>query len=168
MNKSIKNNVSIDLGCGESKRIGSIGVDVRKTAATDIQADARLLPFRDGSIDILCSRHLIEHFSHSAVRSTVKEWVRVMRKGAVIDIECPDLRARAFFFFLKPTWQDIINIYGEQNYPGNFHHCGFSYSLLKEILESCGIAKVKRIIDGYKGIPFIPRCLHIRGNKIGD
>ena len=32
-------------------------------------------------------------------------------------------------------------------------------------IEELDLTKVKRIIDGYKGIPFIPNCLHIRGIK---
>ncbi|MEM5854509.1 MAG: hypothetical protein QXG39_06020 [Candidatus Aenigmatarchaeota archaeon] len=45
--------------------------------------------------------------------------------------------------------------------------CGFSYGLLRDLLKSCGIRDIKRIIKGYKGIPFIPDCLHIRGIKSG-
>jgi len=37
----------LDIGCGESKREGAIGVDFRKTSLVDIVADARMLPFRD-------------------------------------------------------------------------------------------------------------------------
>jgi hypothetical protein len=87
------------------------------------------------------------------------------KKGGVLEIRCPDLRARAFLFFLNPSWQDVRNIYGAQDYAGNYHKCGFSYGLLKDLLESCGIHKVKRVIKGYKGIPFLPDCLHVKGVK---
>ena len=40
-----------------------------------------------------------------------------------------------------------------------------SYDLLKELLEECGITKIKRVIKGFEGIPFIPDCLHIKGVK---
>ena len=33
----------LDVGCGESKLEGAIGVDIRKTKAVDIIADARHL-----------------------------------------------------------------------------------------------------------------------------
>jgi len=41
----------------------------------------------------------------------------------------------------------------------------FLFLLLKSLLESCGIRNVKRIIKGYKGIPFVRDCLHVTGIK---
>jgi len=154
----------LDIGCGQNKK-GDIGLDVRKTNSVDIVADARMLPFKDESFDHVYSSETIEHFSHLEVRSVVAEWVRILKKDGVIEIQCPDLRARAFLFFLSPTWQNVRNVYGGQDYAGNYHQCGFSFSLLKGLLESCGIRNVKRIIKGYKGIPFIPDCLHVTGSK---
>lgn len=157
--------LGLDIGCGENKRSGLIGIDLTRTASVDVIADARTLPFRDSSFDYVFSSHVIEHFSCREVTRVLAEWVHVLKKGGAIEVRCPDLRARAFLFFLNPTWQNVKNIYGGQNYAGNYHKCGFSYGLLKRLLESCGIRKVKRIIKGYKGIPFIPDCLHIKGIK---
>jgi predicted SAM-dependent methyltransferase len=154
----------LDIGCGEDKK-GDIGIDIRKTNVVDVIADARFLPFRDESFNHVYSSHLIEHFSHREVKDVLVEWVRVLKKGGVLEIRCPDLRARALLFFLNPSWQNVRNIYGAQDYAGNYHKCGFSYGLLKDLLESCGIHKVKRVIKGYKGIPFLPDCLHVKGVK---
>jgi predicted SAM-dependent methyltransferase len=149
----------LDIGCGDNKRMGFIGVDVI--------ADARKLPFRDCSFDHVYSSHLIEHFSHQEVKRVLAEWVRVLKKGGILEIRCPDLRARVLLFFLNPSWQNVRNIYGGQDYAGNYHKCGFSYGLLKDLLKSCGIIKVKRVLKlrGYKNLPFIPEDLHIEGVK---
>jgi hypothetical protein len=40
-------NLTIDIGYGERKREGAVGVDFRRTASVNVVADARLLPFRD-------------------------------------------------------------------------------------------------------------------------
>jgi predicted SAM-dependent methyltransferase len=154
----------LDIGCGENKK-GDIGLDYRKTNSVDVVADARMLPFKDESFDHVYSSDAIEHFGHCEVRSVVVEWVCVLKGGGIIEIRCPDLRARAFLFFLNPTWQNVKNVYGGQDYVGNYHKCGFSFGLLKRLLESCGIRNVKRIISGYKGVPFIPGSLHVRGVK---
>jgi predicted SAM-dependent methyltransferase len=124
-----------------------------------------MLPFSDESSDYIFSSHVIEHFSHREVSRVLAEWVRVLKKGGTIEIRCPDLRARAFLFFLNPTLQNVKNIYGGQDYAGDYHKCGFSYGLLKRLLESCGIRDIKRMIKGYKGVPFIPDCLHVKGVK---
>ncbi len=154
----------LDIGCGEINR-ADIRVDFRRTESVNIIADACRLPFRAESFDSVCSSEVIEHFSHKEVTNVVTEWVRVLKKGGILDIACPDLRARAFLFFLNPGWKNIENIYGGQDYEGNYHKCGFSYELLKGLLTSCGIKKIHRVIDGYKGIPFLPNCLHIKGAK---
>jgi len=157
--------VSLDIGCGENKRRGSIGVDIRRASGVDVIADARYLPFRDEAFDYVYSSHLLEHFSHREVQQVIAEWVRVPKRHGMIEIRCPDLRARALLFFLNPTWSNVEKIYGAQDYPENTHRCGFSFGLLKDLLESVGIKDIKRVIRGYKGIPFIPDSLHVRGTK---
>ena len=154
----------LDIGCGETKN-GNVGVDLRKTRFVDVIADAQMLPFKNGAFDQVYSEAVIEHFSHRQVRQVLAEWIRVLKKDGVLEIKCPDLRARALLFFLNPNWKNVKDIYGGQDYEGNYHKCGFSYELLKSLLESCGITRIRRVIKGYKGIPFIPDCLHIKGIK---
>lgn len=157
--------LGIDIGCGEQKQPNTIGLDCRVTQEVDVITDATALPFRTGTLLYVFSSHLVEHFGHTQIPSVLSEWVRVLQKGGIIEIRCPDLRARAMLFFLNPSWQNLRKIYGEQDYPENFHKSGFSYGLLKGLLNRCGVTRVKRIIKGYKGIPFLPDCLHVSGVK---
>lgn len=155
-----------EIGCGDQKVMeDSIGIDIRKTKEVDIIADARKLPFKDNCFDHVYSSHVIEHFSHREVKEVLREWVRVLKEGGVFELRCPDLQARALLFFLKPSWKNVRNVYGGQDYLGNYHKCGFSYKLLKAIAKEQEIIKIKRVIDGYRGIPFIPGDLHIKGMK---
>jgi len=165
VNNHSKALLGLNIGCGENKRSGMIGLDLRRTVSVNVMADARMLPFKDRSFNYVFSSHLIEHFSHRQVAKVLGEWVRVLKKSGTIEISCPDLRARAFLFFLNPTWRNVKNVYGGQDYKGNYHKCGFSFGLLKHLLESCGVRNVKRVIKGYNGIPFIPECLHVKGVK---
>jgi ubiquinone/menaquinone biosynthesis C-methylase UbiE len=166
MMMSVQNIItSIDIGCGENKQPGFLGLDFRMSASVDIVADASMLPFRDESFEHVFSSHTLEHFSHNEVNRVVAEWVRILKKGGVIEIRCPDLRARALLFFLNPTWYNVINIYGEQNHDGNYHKCGFSYGILKKILKNNGIINIKRIISGYRRIRILPNSLHLKGIK---
>ncbi len=155
----------LNIGCGDSTKKGEVGLDIRKMISVNIIADAHMLPFKDESFNRIFSSHLIEHFSHQEITKVFVEWVRVLKRDCIIEIRCPDLRARALLFFLNPTWSNIKNIYGREEYSEDYHKCGFYFQLLKSLLESCGISNIKRIIDGYKGIPFIPNCLHITGIK---
>jgi hypothetical protein len=59
----------------------------------------------------------------------------------------------------------VKHIYGGQENEWNFHKCGFSFGLLKQLLEGCGITKVKRVIKkGILGIPCLSD-LHVKGVK---
>lgn len=155
-----------EIGCGDQKVMeDSIGVDIRITKKVDIVADARNLPFKALCFDHVNSSHVIEHFPHHEVKAVLCEWVRVLKEGGTFELRCPDLRARTLLFFLKPSWGNVRNIYGGQDYPENCHKCGFSYRLLKELVGEMGIVNIKRVLDGYKGVPFIPSDLHITGVK---
>ncbi|MDI6847459.1 MAG: class I SAM-dependent methyltransferase [Candidatus Bathyarchaeia archaeon] len=90
--------LKLDIGCGEGPKKGDVGVDLRKTTSVDIVADAPMLPFKDESFDHIYSSHLIEHFSHREVKNVLAEWIRVLKKHGVIEIRCPDLRARPLIF----------------------------------------------------------------------
>lgn len=160
--------IILEIGCGDKQVYpNSITLDIRKTPLVDIIADARALPFKEGSIDYLFSSHVIEHFSHRETDDIAKEWIRVIKVGGVVELRCPDLRARALLFFFNPSLENIHNIYGEQDYSANFHKCGFSYSRIKELFSKFGIKKIHRIYDGAYGIPLIPCDLHIKGVKDG-
>lgn len=154
----------LDIGCGENKK-GDVGIDFRKIKGVDIVAHAEFLPIRTESIDHVFSSHVIEHFSHQKSISILKEWIRTVKRRGIVEIECPDLQARAFLFFINPSIENIKNIYGGQDYEGNYHKTGFSYGLLKNMLKHCGVIEIRRIITGYKGIPFLPDGLHIIGYK---
>lgn len=158
--------IIVEIGCGDKKQFDdSIALDIRKTPVVNIICDAHHLPFKTESVDNIYSSHTVEHFSHTEVEGVLFEWCRTLKKGGILELRCPDLRARAFLFSLNPSWGDISNIYGGQDYPENTHKCGFSYGMLKALLSSVGIEKIKRIYDGYKGIPLIPSDLHIIGSK---
>lgn len=161
-----KKKLILEIGCGGKKVFpNSVGLDIRPIEGVDVVADARRLPFDDNYFDHVYSSHVIEHFSHQEVKDVLIEWIRVLKDGGIFELRCPDLRLRALIFALNPKKQDIINIYGEQDYPENQHRCGFSYGLLKKILLESGIIKITRINDGFKGVPFLPSDLHIKGFK---
>lgn len=163
----INKNLILEIGCGEKKEYtNSIGLDARKLKDVDIVADARKLPFENDYFDHVYSSHTIEHFSHLEISDVLKEWIRVLKKGGTFEIRCPDLRFRTLMFALRPNWNDVTYIYGGQDYPENMHKCGFSYSILKKKLSSLGLRKIRRVYDGYMGIPFLPCDLHVKGVKI--
>jgi len=160
------NDLILEIGCGNIKDYAdSICLDIRLTNKVDVLADARHLPFIEGCFSLVYSSHTIEHFSHREQTRVLTEWIRVLHEGGKLEIKCPDLRARALIFAIRPSQRDVSNIYGEQDYDENFHKCGYSFGLLRESLNRLGIQGVRRVFRGHGLIPFIPDCLHIKGTK---
>ncbi len=91
MDRSIR----LDLGAGDKKEDGWIRVDVRNDGGRiqpDVQADiTQPLPFPNDYADEARAIHVIEHFLPWQVQGIVNEWVRVLKPGGRLIIECPDI-----------------------------------------------------------------------------
>jgi predicted SAM-dependent methyltransferase len=98
--------IRLDLGAGSKHQEGWIAVDLeveRKSIkrgevkgesfilSPDVAADLRSLPFPDDYADIARAIHVIEHFYVWDVPAILLEWVRVLKPGAALIIECPCL-----------------------------------------------------------------------------
>ena len=158
--------MALDIGCGDYKKEGFIGCDCRTTDSVDVIADVRALPFEDEVFDYVYSSHVIEHFSHREVKDIITEWVRILKKGGIMEVVCPWLRVSALYFFLQPNYEHLMHIYGGQDNEMNYHKCGFTFRQLKELLEQSGIVNVKLNWWGRGGkLPFIPGSLWVKGIK---
>jgi SAM-dependent methyltransferase len=77
----------VDVGCGTHKTIPSaVGVDTR--AVTDYQSSMDKMPFEDGSVDILISRHSFEHALDPV--AVLGEWRRVLTPDGRVLVVLPD------------------------------------------------------------------------------
>ena len=56
----------------------------------DFLADARALPIADGTLDYLCSSHVLEHLPDPI--AALHEWHRVLRPGGMLYLVVPDKR----------------------------------------------------------------------------
>ena len=74
--------IKLNIGCGNDKRKGYIGVDVDKNTSADVVASALKLPFEENSVDTIHSSHLVEHFDSTEVKKFFAEIYRVLKKGA--------------------------------------------------------------------------------------
>ena len=98
-NKSIK----IDLGCGENKNPGFVGIDYRKSHSVDIVHDLEKFPYplpNECASLVVCS-HVLEHINphgYIFVRLMNEVW-RIMKEGGEFVISVPYAGSPGF-------WQD--------------------------------------------------------------
>ena len=79
----------IDIGCGNNKRKGFVGIDLDKKTNPDIVASALNLPFDSNSVDEVYSSHLVEHFSPEEAQKFFDEIYRVLKSGnkAIVKVD---------------------------------------------------------------------------------
>src|SRR4030042_5938964 len=76
-----KKPLKLNLGCGSNHFEDYINIDWRKTRATDLVCDVRILPYPDNSIELIVNYHLIEHVPRHELLKVLKEWNRVLVSG---------------------------------------------------------------------------------------
>ncbi len=115
--------MTLDLGCGQNKRPGAVGVDVNRDTAADVigNIDRGALPFRDDSFDKVWVIHVIEHVEN--VVATIEELHRLTRAGGVIVIETPHYTD--FSSFCDPTHRWHLNTFSFRYFTGD--DAGFGY-----------------------------------------
>lgn len=110
--------VRVDLGCGDNKRLGTVGVDARPTRAADVVCDVRHTPFDDSSVDVVYATCLLEHFADPY--EVLDEIVRVMKPEGEAVIRLPNLGTfsahldidHKFLADLR-MWREILSGYFE-------------------------------------------------------
>lgn len=126
-----------------------VSFDIREELKPDVVCDVRKLPVEDQKFDIVFSSHTLEHFAWGKVDKILKEWSRVLKVGGELRLVVPNLRyvgQRLLDDNLIPT--DMWVLYGEQDYPKNFHAAGFTPKVLKALVESLGIYEDIQIKEG--------------------
>jgi SAM-dependent methyltransferase len=79
----------LDVGCGQNKFAGAVGIDSNPRSHADVIHDLGVLPypFRENEFDEIICRHVIEHVPD--VMSFVSELHRITRPGGRIKIVTP-------------------------------------------------------------------------------
>lgn len=146
--------IKLNLGCGRRKKTGYINVDVtqRGDIQPDIEADVRDLPFHENYADEVLAVHVIEHFYLWEVDQVLNEWIRVLKPGGKLIIECPDI-VKACYHMIKAISEGtephkqftMWPIYGDPDHkdPLMCHRWGWTPQSLGSRLKSLGMKEIE-------------------------
>lgn len=89
--------VIINLGCGDKKAEGEIGVDIIPTSKVDVVTDLNNypLPFADNSVDIVRSSHCFEHLDN--LIALMEDIHRMLKPGGILEFTVPHVSNIEFF-----------------------------------------------------------------------
>jgi SAM-dependent methyltransferase len=128
--------VVLDIGCGEQKRAGAIGIDRRRLKGVDVVCDLEQgLPFQDGTVSAAYLIHTIEHIRD--LNRFMEELHRACCPGAKVFIKTPYYTSREAF--VDPTHvrcmtEDTFKYFEFPNYYDlscNFRTISIEYAMRK-------------------------------------
>jgi len=85
----LKGKIRLDIGCGDKKEKGFIGID-RRDCGQDILWDVREgIPFPAESVDMIWTSHVMEHFTNQESMEVLREMYRVLKVGGILTCITP-------------------------------------------------------------------------------
>ena len=152
--KCPKQGLKVHLGPGQKNYLkGWVNVDANFiTTKVDVWANLlNSLPFRDGSIDLFYSHHVIEHLPDSHLPKHFAEMLRCLRPGGGIRIGAPNL-GNACFKYLEKDYGWFYDFPNKRKSMGgrftNFVFCrgehltALDASYLTELAEETGFVNI--------------------------
>lgn len=115
---------------------------------SDIEADVSdLSEIPNESVSEIYASHILEHFSHLKTVEVLKEWRRVLRKGAKAYISVPDFDAMIKLYLIEGMNDFIRNmLYGDQIYGRAYHYTAFTFPTLAYACSMAGFSDIRRLM----------------------
>ena len=168
----------LNLGCGDKILPGYVNVDVAEARAgiqPDVLCDLRsLAPFESGSADEVLAVHVVEHFWRWEAADVLREWVRVLKPGGRMVLECPNLQSACEAFLRDPATaaredaagqRSMWVFYGDPAWkdPLMVHRWGYTPETLARLMAEAGLVDVRQEPAQFKLRE--PRDMRVVGTK---
>lgn len=121
----------LDVGCGNNKTKGAIGIDISENSSADIVCDLRSYsyPFEKDTFDLIICKQVIEHLPDT--EAFLRELCRIGKKGAKIIIQTPHFSSHLAY--------------------GDYQHCHtFSVFFLDKAADKLAFKIIKREITFHR------------------
>jgi ubiquinone/menaquinone biosynthesis C-methylase UbiE len=131
--------IKVDLGCGNNKKKGFIGIDIAPLKQVDLVCDVEKygIPFQTNSIDAIVSFHFLEHVEN--VPFVIKEIYRVLKRGGIAEIVVPHFsNIGAYHWSHKTYWNARGLDFVEKTCFCHYYCPSVNFRILKRNIEFSG------------------------------
>lgn len=168
----------LNLGCGDKILEGYVNVDVAASRAgrrPDVLCDLRKLePFETDSCDEVMAIHVVEHFYRWEVIDVLREWLRVLKPGGRMILECPNLLTACQMVLANPQaaagpgpegQRSMWVLYGDPAWrdPLMCHRWNYTPDSLGAVMQEAGLVNVRQEPAQFKLRE--PRDMRVVGEK---
>ncbi|KPK06929.1 MAG: hypothetical protein AMJ64_08035, partial [Betaproteobacteria bacterium SG8_39] len=168
----------LNLGCGDKILEGYVNVDVAASRAgrrPDVLCDLhKLEPFETDSCDEVMAIHVVEHFYRWEVIGVLREWLRVLKPGGRMILECPNLLTACQMVLSNPQaaagpgpegQRSMWVLYGDPAWrdPLMCHRWNYTPDSLRALMQEAGLVNVRQEPAQFKLRE--PRDMRIVGEK---
>ena len=109
---STQDNIKLDIGCGEFKRDGFVGMDKTDFNQEILWDINHGIPLPNDSVSELYSSHFIEHLREHEINNFVIEMMRVCKDKAVVQLICPHASTDEAYYICHYTRWDEQRVRG--------------------------------------------------------
>lgn len=150
----------LNLGCGNLRKPGYIGIDKSPTVDSDFKCDVQefISEIPNGCVKAIYSRMFFEHLSGEQLENLLKHIDRVLVKGGTLEVTVPHFTNP--YQYADPTHRSVFAVH-------SFDYFCEKTSHFRKVPSYCRIegwvlkkTKVKFVpfFRGIKGIPFPSIC----------
>ena len=158
----------LDMGCGNNKRPGAIGIDFNANTQADVVHDLNAFPypFAESAFDEIYVTHCIEHLDN--VVKVMEEIHRIAKPGARIVIDAPYFSGQDAFS--DPTHKHFFTSRSFDYFTGDFPEFAF-YSKARFLKKGFHIDfwKIHKLggvrLQNYLGLGFLANLLTVAYEK---
>ncbi len=153
----------LDVGCGNKKRPGAIGIDSNRNTQADVIHDLNVFPypFEDNTFDEIYVTHCIEHLDD--VLRVMEELHRIGKPGARVTVDAPYFSGQDAFS--DPTHKHFFTSRSFDYFTGDFPEFSFysSKARFKKLGYHIDFWKIHKLggarLQNYLGLGFLANRL---------
>jgi len=147
----------LNIGCGKHN-LGNDWIHIDGEDYPHIEYhNLRKIPLEDNSVDLIYSSHTIEYFDRQEIKNILKEWKRLLKTGAKLQLVVPNFDTIASLRCLGIPLEEMeMTLFGRMKMNQNliYHKTCWNKEELSNLLTSLGFCNIKNFSSKSKLLNF--------------